>query len=582
MLDEALAYGHLSSADVITTKFPNDLPKWLSRDERGESIFSSLVYKAWETDLIHSVKLLVNHRGAHIYGPLDTPLFMIYFMDALSSNQLDRTRSAALLSTLLDLEMFSTKINSARCCGMLPIHLLAQNGHVEAMEKLLERQVDVDAKTDTGPERNYQGGTALDIAVKHLHDEKFPPTVRAGGRMEIKRTKPLQDDPSSGNPRAKRMFEAHLKSWRLPPEWCLVEGQGIVCVDFFINLTTGEMANQKPALYCGENNGGILYNGKSRAKATTRLNDRKDRLRGITVTLKLHDATIDGFVYDNKYLALTKFDSLETLEEFDHTLDGISLSQIAISKVISRAVLDFNLVPGYRAFVEKSADVARKSQDGLPPQAEVILEEMLHDGSINSEDIEDLKRVINLPNMIDTKCEFQSLAPFSIKNDNLTRPLLNADNLTGLLIAADPRYLEYVEEFRADCSDVVRKVLLDYTPLHDAVLFNQLDTARILIAYNVRVDKPLPTLELTPLHMSVIGGSIEMAELLLNHGADPNAEDRDGFSPLQYCSCDFPELAELLIQNGASPIETISEGMGPSSASVEKLRKILRGSWDEE
>ncbi|MCU7828420.1 MAG: ankyrin repeat domain-containing protein [Candidatus Thiodiazotropha sp. (ex Myrtea sp. 'scaly one' KF741663)] len=59
----------------------------------------------------------------------------------------------------------------------------------------------------------------------------------------------------------------------------------------------------------------------------------------------------------------------------------------------------------------------------------------------------------------------------------------------------------------------------------------------------------------TPLLNSVSGSniSIELVSLLINCGANTNAQDNAGFSALHFCAQEKqPEIAELLIDNGAN------------------------------
>jgi len=53
----------------------------------------------------------------------------------------------------------------------------------------------------------------------------------------------------------------------------------------------------------------------------------------------------------------------------------------------------------------------------------------------------------------------------------------------------------------------------------------------------------------TPLHKALLGGHKEIAELLISKGANVNAKDNDGLTPLHWA--ETKELAELLITKGA-------------------------------
>jgi len=63
---------------------------------------------------------------------------------------------------------------------------------------------------------------------------------------------------------------------------------------------------------------------------------------------------------------------------------------------------------------------------------------------------------------------------------------------------------------------------------------------------------------LTPLHCAVNSSALEIVRTLLRHGADPNAGDRDGLSPLHYAAAaarpppfSHSGVVDLLIAGGA-------------------------------
>jgi ankyrin repeat protein len=106
-------------------------------------------------------------------------------------------------------------------------------------------------------------------------------------------------------------------------------------------------------------------------------------------------------------------------------------------------------------------------------------------------------------------------------------------------------------------SESARAWSLDgFTPLHYAAYFDGPEAAQLLIEAGADIEAVSRNEEFAPearpLHSAVAAGRIETAAVLLRAGADPNARQHEGFTPLMAAEHqgDF-DLAELLIQHGA-------------------------------
>lgn len=94
--------------------------------------------------------------------------------------------------------------------------------------------------------------------------------------------------------------------------------------------------------------------------------------------------------------------------------------------------------------------------------------------------------------------------------------------------------------------------------------------ARALASLFIAKHCPLDALDhdgTTALHHCVINDQLALAELLLMHGANPNARIPDsGVSPLTIAALEKnPEMAQLLIHHGANAFARTKEGTTPAS-----------------
>lgn len=102
-----------------------------------------------------------------------------------------------------------------------------------------------------------------------------------------------------------------------------------------------------------------------------------------------------------------------------------------------------------------------------------------------------------------------------------------------------------------------------WTALHLAAHFGRTDTARALVEQDADVSlRSLNSLDNMPLHAAVAGGEhVELVRLLLERGADPNAIQHGGYTPLHETAQNgFIEATRLLLAHGADSALLTTDG----------------------
>jgi ankyrin repeat protein len=116
-----------------------------------------------------------------------------------------------------------------------------------------------------------------------------------------------------------------------------------------------------------------------------------------------------------------------------------------------------------------------------------------------------------------------------------------------------------VAQLLFDCGADVNICRKDHwTPLHIASYFGNSEIVRLLIDHGAEVDA-VDDFGKTPLHDVTRGeyksqdDGVRVARLLLDHGADVNAKARSGDTPLDLASIsERPKLAELFLEHAAN------------------------------
>ena len=112
--------------------------------------------------------------------------------------------------------------------------------------------------------------------------------------------------------------------------------------------------------------------------------------------------------------------------------------------------------------------------------------------------------------------------------------------------------------------------------LTETAIKGQTDIADLLIAKGANVDARDKS-GATPLHQAALKGNLAFATLLLQHGADVNARDGDGATPLHNAALSGRrEVAVLLLDKGADREARDSESGASHLAPAHRDRKLRR------
>jgi len=135
-------------------------------------------------------------------------------------------------------------------------------------------------------------------------------------------------------------------------------------------------------------------------------------------------------------------------------------------------------------------------------------------------------------------------------------------NWSPLMSAVFFKNIQHIKKFILEGADVNERVCRQVTPLHEAVVNtcmfflgvkggSPLEACRLLIVNGAEIDAQDED-GLTPLMFATLDGQHEVVELLIRKGACLNQIDGEGETALHYATkYGQSKIAELLIANGA-------------------------------
>lgn len=145
----------------------------------------------------------------------------------------------------------------------------------------------------------------------------------------------------------------------------------------------------------------------------------------------------------------------------------------------------------------------------------------------------------------------------ALYNEQINKPDYNNETPLSIAIANDnKKVIDYLLENGADVSPEINEI----SPLFTAIKSNNIETAERLITQGIDIHQTDPENDKTALHYGVESGNNLLVGALLSKGADPNARDRDGATPLHYAASGPPEICEMLLKNKAEVNIAIASG----------------------
>ena len=151
-------------------------------------------------------------------------------------------------------------------------------------------------------------------------------------------------------------------------------------------------------------------------------------------------------------------------------------------------------------------------------------------------------------------------AALYVHNQDIADVLLEAKPELDVFDAASAGDVDRLTELLEGDADLAGAYSEDgYTPLHFAAFFDRGKAVRVLLDHGADVGAVSKNdMKVQPLHSAVAANSRDVAAALLTAGADPNAKQEGGFTPLMGAEEKEKEgdMVRLLMDHGAEESAT--------------------------
>jgi ankyrin repeat protein len=116
-----------------------------------------------------------------------------------------------------------------------------------------------------------------------------------------------------------------------------------------------------------------------------------------------------------------------------------------------------------------------------------------------------------------------------------------------------------------------------FTPLHYAAFFGGAEAVRVLLDAGADPDADAENaMRVRPLHSAAARGDREAVRLLLEAGAEVEPRQNGGYTPLHAAAhSDDPELAALLLAHGADPAAATDDGRDARALAGPRVAALL-------